>query len=161
MPSTRRCLPALPTLPHPLPLPPPPPPAPAQPADDANWFLRYLPRTCRPQHEIFVTYIAPPHYNAIRWGRGPGAGAESSTSQRLVCSCPPSRFCHILAAAPPTQTTTHTPCLPACRRQHTGDRLRRSFGRQHSQLARAVSSYTKAYGLPDNPQHVVAAGLAS
>lgn len=81
-------------------------------SDDANWFLRYLPRTCRPQHEIFVTYIAPLHYNAIR-------------------------------------------------RQHTGDRLRRSFGRQHSQLARAVSTYTKAYGLPDSPQHVVAAGLAS
>lgn len=36
------------------------------PADEANWFLRYIPRTTRPRHEIFVTYIAPVHYNALR-----------------------------------------------------------------------------------------------
>lgn len=47
------------------------------------------------------------------------------------------------------------------RRQNTGDRLRHSFGRQHSQLARAVSTYQKNFGLPQNPQHVIEATLAA
>ncbi len=73
--------------------------------------MRYIPRTTRPQHEIFVTYIAPLHYNAIR-------------------------------------------------RQNTGTRLRASFGRQQgSQLARAVSTYQRRYGIPETPQHVVAATM--
>lgn len=46
-----------------------------------------------------------------------------------------------------------------CRRQNTGDRLRHSFGRQHSQLARAVSTYQRNFGIPEQPQHLVAAGL--
>lgn len=25
------------------------------PADEQHWFLRYIPRTCRPKHEIFLT----------------------------------------------------------------------------------------------------------
>ncbi|EFN56859.1 hypothetical protein CHLNCDRAFT_144480 [Chlorella variabilis] len=75
-------------------------------SDRENWFLRYIPRTTRPQHEIFVTYIAPLHYNAVR-------------------------------------------------RQNTGARLRQSFGRQGSQLARAVSSYQRRYGIPETPQHMM------
>lgn len=41
-------------------------PPPRPPADENNWFLRYLPQSTRPSAEIFVTYIAPIHYNAIR-----------------------------------------------------------------------------------------------
>lgn len=79
-------------------------------SDRDHWFLRYIPRSARPRHECFLTYVAPIHYNAVR-------------------------------------------------RQNTGDRLRHSFGRQHSQLARAVSTYQRNFGIPEEPQHVVAAGL--
>lgn len=35
-------------------------------SDTENWFLRYLPQRSRLQHEVFLTYISPVHYNAIR-----------------------------------------------------------------------------------------------
>lgn len=35
-------------------------------ADRDHWFLRYIPRSARPRHECFLTYVAPIHYNAVR-----------------------------------------------------------------------------------------------
>ncbi|KAI3426931.1 hypothetical protein D9Q98_006875 [Chlorella vulgaris] len=35
-------------------------------SDAEHWFVRHIPRTTRPEHEIFITYIAPLHFNAIR-----------------------------------------------------------------------------------------------
>ncbi len=35
-------------------------------SDAENWFLRYLPQQkAAVRHEVFLTYIAPIHYNAI------------------------------------------------------------------------------------------------
>ena len=54
----------------------------------------------------------------------------------------------------------HTVPTMLRRRLNTGDRLRNSFGGgQANQLARAVSSYQRRFGIPDTPHEAVAASL--
>ena len=41
-------------------------------SDSENWFLRYIPEHTLVQREVFLSYIAPIHYNGIRkLARGP------------------------------------------------------------------------------------------
>jgi hypothetical protein len=35
-------------------------------SEPENWFLRYVPKHNLVKHEVFLTYISPVHYNAIR-----------------------------------------------------------------------------------------------
>lgn len=35
-------------------------------SDLENWYLTYEPQCCKMDREIFLTYIAPIHYNSIR-----------------------------------------------------------------------------------------------
>lgn len=35
-------------------------------SDLDNWYLTYEPQCCKMDREIFLTYIAPIHYNSIR-----------------------------------------------------------------------------------------------
>jgi hypothetical protein len=35
-------------------------------SDQHNWYMRYEPQEMKVNLEIFLTYIAPIHYNAVR-----------------------------------------------------------------------------------------------
>jgi hypothetical protein len=35
-------------------------------SDESNWFLRYIPENTLIKHELFLSYIAPVHYDAIK-----------------------------------------------------------------------------------------------
>lgn len=35
-------------------------------SDESNWFLRYIPESTLIKHELFLSYIAPVHYDAIK-----------------------------------------------------------------------------------------------
>lgn len=35
-------------------------------SDQHNWYMRYEPKQIKVNLEIFLTYIAPIHYNAVR-----------------------------------------------------------------------------------------------
>ena len=71
----------------------------------------------------------------------------------LVCAAGLPRWC-------PRCCPAWTGAALRCRRLNTGDRLRNSFGGgQANQLARAVSSYQRRFGIPDTPHEAVAASL--
>lgn len=35
-------------------------------SEESNWFIQYEPRQLRSSRELFLAYISPIHYNALR-----------------------------------------------------------------------------------------------
>jgi hypothetical protein len=36
-------------------------------SEQHNWYLRYEPLCLKSPLEVFLTYVAPMHYNSLRW----------------------------------------------------------------------------------------------
>ena len=51
-------------------------------SDSENWFMRYLPEHTVVQREVFLSYIAPVHYNAIKKRASPVIRSMSSLGRK-------------------------------------------------------------------------------
>jgi hypothetical protein len=53
-------------------------------SEQHNWYLRYEPLSLKSPLEVFLTYVAPMHYNSLRWAT---SAAASSLVWGIVPRC--------------------------------------------------------------------------
>ncbi|KAK9791363.1 hypothetical protein WJX73_009217 [Symbiochloris irregularis] len=83
-------------------------------SDQHNWFMRYKPREMKLLKEVFLTYIAPVHYNAIRRRRAQQVSGFDATRQTLLQPAKAAQNFNSVrsSVAPNTNTALRAALLP-------------------------------------------------